>query len=1736
MSPRASVALTVLFLVVFPGAIALGQAQSEGGSEGLSPLMPDAAGHYNVELRTKSAGKPVTLPCRLFLPNNYEKAKDPWPLLIFLHSEKERGSDLAALVGVGPERMLRQDWNWRNGFKMIALSPQCPADAAWEDPAMVQAVLALAQEAGRHFRVDPERVYLTGLGMGGTGAWRIAAAGAARFAAIAVNSGQAVAPEELGAKLRHLPTHIVAPPSDKDALAGLNRMFEAIANAQGEAQFAHVGNNRDECAQQFYGNGQTYEWFLKHKRRSDKDRQERDDKFAVAAKEALAKLPGVPGNHKLVHETWVGTQKITMPYLLYLPKNYDKSKAVCPTLLYLHGAGEGDRNLQGQFGNGPGVELTRNERFRDGFPCIVVFPVYDNQPHNITAVARLLEDVCRKFRVDTERVYLTGLSQGGTGSWLVALEAPERFAAIAPLAGRAVNPQQVGERLKYLSVWAIVGTSDGDYTTGMKAMAESIRKAGGDVQLSLVPGAGHDIWPRYYYDQRFYDWLLAHRRLTPAERQARDRRDPAAPTPFPQQAGQYKLQFQATVAENKTVSLTYGLQLPRGYGQGQERWPALLCLHDLADRGTDLPLIFNWGQPVQVGVDAQPFPAPPLVAVAPLCPPDRRWEEPEMVKAVLLLMDDLGKKLRLDEDRLYLAGSDFGGAATWQYAVAAPERFAAIATTNADAFEPDKSRLKLKYTAAWIKAVGNERGVAESAKRMGDALTRVKGDVRLNLVANPAQAPGRIHYADRELLDWMMARRRVTPKERQEREYREAREFPLEPGLHRRIFETKVAGRTVAFGYVAFVPAGYDPGKDAWPAIISLHSEKERGADLNLVAGAGLPKLLTTNEGWRNGFKNIVIAPQIPAGAAWEDAEPQALVLALGAALPRQMRVDPDRVHLMGVGIGAAGAWRAALQADAFGALLLNSPVAVALDDAARLKHLATYVSASPNDGPSITAYRWIIQALKRGRGDVTFAQIGGSADESPWHWVNDGRTWDWLSKQRRRGEKEKQEREKAAVVAASDAPALPATPGFHKLSHQNWFGERDVVTPYLLYLPRDYDKTQALHPCIVFMHGGGEGGADLQGMFAHGPAAVTQNVPGFKDWSPFILLCPICDGSWEMARAVVEVVELAKQRWRIDPDRVFLTGLSHGGTNTWKIALQSPDTFAGIVPVSGRAVEPQQAPAKLKYVTTWIVTGGADGDYTVGANQMFEELTKGKADVYLSVFPGDGHGTWGRYYPDQRLYEWMLQQRRKSPAERAAWDQRDPAKWTPQHGNHRLKFRTSLGGKPFEMRCGLYLPKGHGKPDARWPLMLYLHPEWDRHHDLSMLFNYGSDADPWKPAKDRFNFPMIGLAPQLPPDKPWQDPEVIQAILALLAEVSGKFRVDPDRVYLTGFEAGGVGTWRLALASPDTFAAIVPAFAPAVEPAQAGPKLKYLATRVIVPGGDGGAMQAFYQMMNPLRQNRAVVRLSLLDRDGNKWPWKPYYTQPALVDWLLAHRRLTAQQRQERDAADARNNLAQAPKTPGACTLAFETIVGGRLVKLSYRLSPPKDYEKNANRYPMLLYLHGASETGDGPAGPDLARAKDQKLAEPFPLISVSPRCPQGRSWDEPDMVQALLALIDEMVCRFRAEEERVCAVGLERGANALWQAAALAPERFAAIVPIALTIQPDQVPDSLARVSTWLVAGAADGQSTETAKQLAEMLKKKQAVNQLTLLPIDLGAGRWQTLYSDPKFYQWLLGQRRR
>jgi len=194
-------------------------------------------------------------------------------------------------------------------------------------------------------------------------------------------------------------------------------------------------------------------------------------------------------------------------HLTYLPEAYDQDKKkMWPLILFLHGSGERGTDLDKVKGQGPQGYINKGH----SLPFIVVTPQCPLEEWwDPARLNHLLEEVEAQYRVDPKRIYVTGLSMGGYGSFDLAATYPDKIAAIAPLSGGA-SPD-IADRLKKMPTWIFHGSDDAvvpaRYSTDV---AHAMQKEGNPAKLTIYPGVGHGGWNVTYADPALYAWFLEH--------------------------------------------------------------------------------------------------------------------------------------------------------------------------------------------------------------------------------------------------------------------------------------------------------------------------------------------------------------------------------------------------------------------------------------------------------------------------------------------------------------------------------------------------------------------------------------------------------------------------------------------------------------------------------------------------------------------------------------------------------------------------------------------------------------------------------------------------------------------------------------------------------------------------------------------------------------------------------------------------------------------------------------------------------------------------------------------------------------------------------------------------------------------------------------------------------------------------------------------------------------------------
>ncbi len=206
----------------------------------------------------------------------------------------------------------------------------------------------------------------------------------------------------------------------------------------------------------------------------------------------------------------------------------------------------------------------------------------------------------------------------------------------------------------------------------------------------------------------------------------------------------------------------------------------------------------------------------------------------------------------------------------------------------------------------------------------------------------------------------------------------------------------------------------------------------------------------------------------------------------------------------------------------------------------------------------------------------------------------------------------------------------------------------------YLLYRPRGFRAGgSGRWPLVVFLHGAGERGGDLEAVKRHGIPRVVEDRGGL----PFVAVSPQCPAGsyWRLHLPALEglVAEVVAE-YAVDTDRIVLTGISMGGFGTWGLAARCPDRFAALVPVCGGGFASQGFPGRvrdLRHVPVWAFHGAKDRVVPPEeSRRMVDALRACGGEARLTIYPDLGHDCWTRAYGEPELYEWMMARRRRQP------------------------------------------------------------------------------------------------------------------------------------------------------------------------------------------------------------------------------------------------------------------------------------------------------------------------------------------------------------------------------------------------------------------------------------------------------------------------------------------------------
>lgn len=217
----------------------------------------------------------------------------------------------------------------------------------------------------------------------------------------------------------------------------------------------------------------------------------------------------------------------TYAYCVYVPPEYTDERA-WPAILFLHGSGErgSDGFLQTEIGIGRAIR--RNRKL---CPAIVVMPQCRSgqswEGEMLEMALSCVENTSREYHCDPQRVYLTGLSMGGAGAWLLGSRMPDAFAAVIPICGfygpheAPVSPGELSEAatsLARLPIWCIHGAADPAVPVERsREIVAAVQAAGGQIKYNEIRDGKHNVWDGAYGNPAVWRWLLSQKRTAPTE-------------------------------------------------------------------------------------------------------------------------------------------------------------------------------------------------------------------------------------------------------------------------------------------------------------------------------------------------------------------------------------------------------------------------------------------------------------------------------------------------------------------------------------------------------------------------------------------------------------------------------------------------------------------------------------------------------------------------------------------------------------------------------------------------------------------------------------------------------------------------------------------------------------------------------------------------------------------------------------------------------------------------------------------------------------------------------------------------------------------------------------------------------------------------------------------------------------------------------------------------------------------
>lgn len=206
---------------------------------------------------------------------------------------------------------------------------------------------------------------------------------------------------------------------------------------------------------------------------------------------------------------------------------------------------------------------------------------------------------------------------------------------------------------------------------------------------------------------------------------------------------------------------------------------------------------------------------------------------------------------------------------------------------------------------------------------------------------------------------------------------------------------------------------------------------------------------------------------------------------------------------------------------------------------------------------------------------------------------------------------------------------------------------ETKIVTQkelnYALHIP---ENTKEKKPLILFLHGSGEKGNNIEKVKVHGPFKYLKT----HDLDAYVLAPQCPENEYWDSEVLYRLILKIQKEYNVDTNRIYLTGLSMGGWGAWNLAFTHPDTFAALVPISGFVDRvPMIENCKIASIPIRIFHGLLDNVVDVNYSiAIYKKIKTCNANIELTIFDDANHDSWSRVYDNKEIYDWMFKQIKK--------------------------------------------------------------------------------------------------------------------------------------------------------------------------------------------------------------------------------------------------------------------------------------------------------------------------------------------------------------------------------------------------------------------------------------------------------------------------------------------------------